>query len=553
MSAYQKFDVIVIGAGVAGLGAAALLAKDHGKKVLVLERAPFIGGRTLSYVGKGNKVTADGIEMDVRAFRKSLPYAHCYLGKCDPPIEVIFDKGLLDGRTFEAGGHGLFWGNKGRVDHLMRHLGVSHNLPLNKGLAFVKWNGEGEATSQYQVAKGKPYAWMSEQGYASTMEHLTSMSTTTFDDMAKLMRTPMQSWLEQRGMHPEAYNYIKVLAASQTAQAEPALTPTGDFLGYMSIAGQIRMNLVSGSVATADAPGCIAIPQQFEKVVLAHGGEVWRNTPVKEVLIEDGRVTGVRIRGEDNDYETERIIEADQVICTIPPKYMFKVLPEKYFPQPWVDTLKQKFWGAGLLTGWFGMKRAQFPDAGIDEGSFCYMPGITQPDEGFIGVVDMVMCDFTAWGAGSAKRGPEGKREYLFSTALTDEEMRNPQRVNRVIALCEDWAKRTFPNWERDFEFCIWTPSPEAYGLWRPVGMDRPDVQSPWVEGLYFAGDQYGRRLWGGGVDGASLSAVMCVDKMMGTQFEEQIMPPYHRGIPELDADSDAREWGAAPSPAALV
>ena len=79
-------------------------------------------------------------------------------------------------------------------------------------------------------------------------------------------------------MHPEAYDYIKVLAASQTAQAEPMMTPTGDFLGYMAIAGQIRMNLVSGSVATADEPGGIAIPQQFEKVVLAHGGTVLRST-----------------------------------------------------------------------------------------------------------------------------------------------------------------------------------------------------------------------------------------------------------------------------------
>jgi hypothetical protein len=26
----------------------------------------------------------------------------------------------------------------------------------------------------------------------------------------------------------------------------------------------------------------------------------------------------------------------------------------------------------------------------------------------------------------------------------------------------------------------------------------------------------------------------MCVDKIMGTNFEEQIMPAYHRGIPEL-------------------
>jgi prolycopene isomerase len=534
MSAEQKFDTIVIGAGVAGLGAAALLAKDYGKRVLVLERAPFIGGRTLSYVGKGNKVVADGVELDARAFRKSLAYAHCYLGKCEPSLDEIFSKGLLDGRTFEAGGHGLFWGNKGRVDFLMKHLGVHHNLPLNRGLGFVKWNGEGNPTEQFQVKKNEPYQWMSEGGFAATRDQLGQMACSNFEDMARLMRTPLQSWLEQRGMHPEAYAYIKVLAASQTAQAEPAMTPTGDFLGYMAIAGQIRMNLVSGSVATADEPGCIAIPQQFEKVVLAHGGEVWRSTPVKEVLIENGRVCGVRIAGEDNDYDVDRVIHADNVICTIPPKYIFRVLPKKWFPAEWVETLEKRFWGAGLLTGWYGMKRAQFPDAGIDEGSFVYMPGITRPEEGFIGVVDMVMADFTAWGDGTAKRGPKGKREYLFSTALTDDEMRNPDRVNRVVQLCEDWAKSTFPNWEKDFEFSLWTPSPEAYGLWRPVGEDRPDVRSPWVEGLYFAGDQYGRRLWGGGVDGASLSAVMCVDKMMNSNLEEEIMPAYHRGIPEL-------------------
>jgi len=147
MSALQKFDTIVIGAGVAGLAAAALLAKDHGKRVLVLERAPFIGGRTLSYVGKGKVVVADGVEMDARAFRKSLAYAHCYLGKTTPSIEEIFEQGLLDGRTFEAGGHGLFWGNKGRVGFLMEHLGVHHNLPLNKGLGFVKWGANSSRPS----------------------------------------------------------------------------------------------------------------------------------------------------------------------------------------------------------------------------------------------------------------------------------------------------------------------------------------------------------------------------------------------------------------------
>ena len=39
----------------------------------------------------------------------------------------------------------------------------------------------------------------------------------------------------------------------------------------------------------------------------------------------------------------------------------------------------------------------------------------------------------------------------------------------------------------------------------------------------------------GGGVDGASLSAVLCVDQMMGANNEETIFPWYHRGIPDLE------------------
>ena len=58
------------------------------------------------------------------------------------------------------------------------------------------------------------------------------------------------------------------------------------------------------------------------------------------------------------------------------------------------------------------------------------------------------------------------------------------------------------------------------------------DVKSPWVEGLYFAGDQYGKRLLGCGVDAAALSATLTVDSIMGSNVEEKVFPNYHRAMP---------------------
>jgi hypothetical protein len=522
--ARDQVDVVVIGGGIAGMAAGALLAKDFGRSVLVVERAPFIGGRAVSFVGKGRKVVADGVEMGVAGFKQALAHARTFVASSEPDLETIFEEGRLDGYTLDAGGHGLFWGNRSRVRCVLDHLGEPVDIPVNKGLAFVDSK---HGNRMYQVGAGEKYPWMTDEGYASTVTALRDMARTTPEELAGLMDTPLSTWLEKRNLHPEAYDYIKVLAASQTVMADPAMTPAGDFLGYMMAARPIGMNLITGSVGTVAEPGPIAIPGAMEKALLAHGGEVRRDTAVTNVVVEEGRVRGVEIRnGEIRAGETE-VVAADAVICTLPPKHIFSVLPKAAFPADWVELLTSKFWGAGLLSACIGLKRDVWADHGIDERSFVYMPDIIS--EGYVGAVDMVMAVLGRWG----KRAPEGRRDFGFSTALTDREMREPQKVKRVTDWCERWFRETFTTWKEDTEFCIWTAAPEAYGSWRPVGVARPDVMSPWVGGLYFAGDQYGRRLWGGGVDGAALSAVMCVDAMESTTCEEAIFPWYHRGIPD--------------------
>ena len=65
------------------------------------------------------------------------------------------------------------------------------------------------------------------------------------------------------------------------------------------------------------------------------------------------------------------------------------------------------------------------------------------------------------------------------------------------------------------------------------VRENRPDGS-----GRYFVGDPNGRRIWGG-VDDASLCAVMGVDKIMVTRLKFDRFPKYRQGI-----SVSAGNWG---------
>jgi phytoene dehydrogenase-like protein len=54
-----SYDVVIIGAGAAGLTAGALLAKE-GKRVVVLDRSPYIGGRAMALPDEGFIVNLGG-------------------------------------------------------------------------------------------------------------------------------------------------------------------------------------------------------------------------------------------------------------------------------------------------------------------------------------------------------------------------------------------------------------------------------------------------------------------------------------------------------------
>ena len=81
MKAEQRTDVIIVGAGPAGLAAAAALAQS-GKKVALLERRPYVGGRAYSY--------------EHPAIHEVVDSQHVLLGCCTNLIELLEQAGTAD-------------------------------------------------------------------------------------------------------------------------------------------------------------------------------------------------------------------------------------------------------------------------------------------------------------------------------------------------------------------------------------------------------------------------------------------------------------------------
>jgi len=512
--AAKQYDVIVVGSGVGGLGTGAILAAKEGKKVLVVEKESFIGGRILSFYGKDNKLWIIDKPYEYKDFTRALASTGTWLAKSEPGFEAVVKKGMFN-HCINDGGHGLFWGDRSRISFLCKYLGKPIYMKTNKGFAVID---NKDQTKWYQVEHGKPYDWMSDGG-KSARKLLREMATWSFEQIEQA-KGSLGDFLRERDCNEENWLFIRNLAGSQTAMANPDDMHLRDFLKYQAIAKDIQMDLVTGSVGQIDAGiGTLDIAVQLSQAIKDNGGDVWTDSPVEEVIVENKKVKGVRIKTKQGS-ET---IDAPIVICNIPPKHAFKVIPDLNFPADFVQEVKEKYYIPGLLTGFYYSERDFVREKGIDPRSFIFLSGVTKK-KGLEGL-DFVMASFTWW----VNHAPNGYNSLLFSIPLMDHEMRDKNMVNACINEAERFMTDNWPGWQKDVKFQVWTAGSEAYGHWRPLGKDRPDNKCPWVDGLYFVGDQYGRKEWGGGVDGAALSAALCADAITGKDHEKQIFPTYHR------------------------
>jgi len=271
----EQWDAVVIGSGPGGLTTAACLA-SAGKRVLVLERHDVAGGNM--QVFRRNHARPDGghdwFEFDVGVH---------YIGECQP------------GGLFPAVFHALGVGDRLRFRRLDDDGFDTLHFPDFTFRVPAGWvEYEQRLVDQFPNEKaGVERCMRTLRAVAEESRDVFGGPRPTFDQWAK---RPLSELLDESELSQQARAVIDHWSGLYAGSPQQTTT--------LMHAGIIH-HYMSG--AYYPEGGGQMIPARLVQVIEALGGEVRTLAPVDRVLIDDGRVTGVRL-------ENGSVIETSLVV-----------------------------------------------------------------------------------------------------------------------------------------------------------------------------------------------------------------------------------------------
>jgi len=277
-----KYDVVIIGAGAAGLSAGALLAKE-GRSVLILEAGPYVGGRGVALGDEGFKINLGG--------------------------HLLEDSGSGITKVFEHVGRKLVHG------------------PASSDL--VIWDGRWKSIRELYSADKQ-----------ELKKVIDVLMETPYEDLDAWDDRPLREWMLQYTRHEGVialWEFITVLEAITENWWDHSAS---DNL-YMRKIHYSERKIAAYSFWPGQ--GWDGLFNDLHEAVIEHGGEVCVNAPVARVLIENEKVVGVAVaenRVLPNEIFEETLIEADCVISTLPCWAVLRIVPEQDLPDWYVAQIR---------------------------------------------------------------------------------------------------------------------------------------------------------------------------------------------------------------------
>lgn len=303
----SDYDVIVIGAGLGGLSAGALLA-HQGRKVLVLEQSDRVGGCCSSFEKNGYTFDTGAsiveiiqpIEQVFRLLGTTLQ-EEIDLTPCDPIMSFIFENGER----------------------------VTYPLSAEK---------TGEIISRIDPEDGKrwkEFSKFSQELMEVTLDTFFCEPASTFEDMANIIKK-----------NPKFLKFLPIFLNNYQSVLEKYFKNETVLktMAYESLYFGLPPALVPGPYAMVPYTehvgiyypkgGMIQIPLALQRMGEKYGMQVHLNNHVTKVLVENGKIIGVRLADGSE-------ITCDKVVGNINAKTLYlKMIGEEYLPPMVVRGLK---------------------------------------------------------------------------------------------------------------------------------------------------------------------------------------------------------------------
>jgi len=253
-------DVLIIGSGLAGLSAGVELA-DKGRRVAILERNDYVGGRCADWVEDGMRVES-GLHRWL-GFYKALPELFEKAG-LDPEDAVIWED-EVQFRLPDGGPQAVVG------------LAPLHN-PLE---TFAGWLGNFDWLSPADKASLIPFFSAGLADYNLSPQELDNNSVTEYARKRGVTEAALTNLLIPLTegiffLPPERYSAFVLLGLLVPGMKRPHTLRVGSFAGGMT-------EVMTGPIAAS---------------LVGKGHQVMTNAAVERLAVTDGRVTGVVVNGE---------------------------------------------------------------------------------------------------------------------------------------------------------------------------------------------------------------------------------------------------------------
>ena len=323
----MKKNIIVIGSGFGGLGAASRLL-SAGHDVTIFEKRDKLGGRAYVYEQNGFKfdggptvITAPFLFDDIWTAAGKKREEYVEFVPCDP-FYRIFDH---TGKSFDYNN--------------------DHEFTLNE---IDKWSPEDKQGYEDFLATTKP---IFDKGF-------TELADKPFLKVSDMLKVAPD--LIRLQSHKNVYKYVAQFIKNdflrQCFSFHPLLVGGNPF-DTTSIYAMIHYLEREWGVHYA-LGGTGAIVNAFERLITEQGGNIHLETEVDEILVTNGKATGVRLGNGE-------VIEADTVVSNADVAFTYKNMIKPTYRRKYTDRkIARTKYSMSLFVIYFGTDR-QYRDQGL--------------------------------------------------------------------------------------------------------------------------------------------------------------------------------------------